>query len=231
MHHDADRRAAATPATICSTTSAGDFTTRNTTGASSRIAARDALDPDELAHQLEAARESRLAARVLHRVRDLVRRDRDRRDRAPVMMLRQQPHRARLGIVVVAVVGLLDRHGLQVRLVEQMARKLRAGARQVGPVRAVLAAARGRIQSCGPKISASSSRPAMRKEMIGMVQPGYAIADVHQFCSLMLACSTILPNFSASRPRRRGTAARSSGAARCPAPPASRRSLCRASSH
>ena len=67
-----------------------------------------------------------------------MRRDRHRRDRTAVMMLRQQPHRERVGIVVVAEVGLLDRDLCSSGFVEQMARKLRAGARQIRPVGAVL---------------------------------------------------------------------------------------------
>ncbi len=53
------------------------------------------------------------------------------------MMRRREPHRARLGIVVVALVGRLDRHGLQLRLVEQVARELRAGAGKIRALRPV----------------------------------------------------------------------------------------------
>ena len=72
-------------------------------------------------------RKGGLAARVLHRMGDLVRRDRHGCDRTPVMVLRQQAHDPRLGIIVIAEVGLLDLNRLQVGLVEQVARKLRAG--------------------------------------------------------------------------------------------------------
>jgi len=63
-----------------------------------------------------------------------VRRDRRRRDRVAVIVGRREPHGARLGIVMVAVAGQLDRNAAQVGLVEQMARKLRAGAGQVRPL-------------------------------------------------------------------------------------------------
>ena len=62
----------------------------------------------------------------------------DRRNRTPVVMLRRQAHGARLRIVVVAAVGALDLHLLQSGLVQEMPGKLAAGARQVGPVEAVL---------------------------------------------------------------------------------------------
>ena len=103
------------------------------------IAGGGAVDPHELADERDARREGALAARVLDRVRDLVRRDRDGGDRAAVVMLRQEPHRPRLRIVMVAAVGGLDLHAVQARLVEQMARKLAAGAGQIGPVGAVAA--------------------------------------------------------------------------------------------
>ena len=63
--------------------------------------------------------------------------DRHRRDRTAVVMLRQQPHREIVGIVVVADVGLLDLHLLQPGFVEQMARKLGTGARQIRAVGAM----------------------------------------------------------------------------------------------
>ena len=75
---------------------------------------------------------------MLHGVRDLVRRDRNGRDRASAVVLRQQPDRARSRIVVIAFVGLFDRHGLQTRLVEEVARKLGAGAGKIRPLTAML---------------------------------------------------------------------------------------------
>ena len=99
----------------------------------------DPLDPNETADELEAPHERHLPACVLHRMGDFVRRDRDRRDRASVVVLRQQPHRVRLGIVVIPRIGFLHRDGLQLRFVEQVARKLGAGAREIGPLRAMLA--------------------------------------------------------------------------------------------
>ena len=100
--------------------------------------ARHALDPDQFLDQAEAARKGGLAAGVLHGVRHLVRRHRDRRDRAAVVMLRRQAHGERLRIIMVAAVGALDLHLLQSGLVQEMPGKLAAGARQVGPVEAVL---------------------------------------------------------------------------------------------
>ena len=52
-------------------------------------------------------------------------------------MGRGEPHGPRLRVVMVAVAGQLDRNAGEVRLVEQMARQLRAGAGQVRPLRAV----------------------------------------------------------------------------------------------
>jgi hypothetical protein len=75
--------------------------------------------------------------RVLDRVTDLVRRDRDRRKRAPVVMGLQQADTPAFGIVVVAAIGGLDLDVLQVVAVEQMAGEFPAGALQVGAVLAV----------------------------------------------------------------------------------------------
>ena len=54
------------------------------------------------------------------------------------MVLRQEADRARLRIVVIALVGLFDRHGLQAGLVKQMARQFRAGAGKIRPLAAML---------------------------------------------------------------------------------------------
>src|SRR5262249_30597739 len=94
-------------------------------------------DPHQMAGEIAAQREGALAAGMLDRVRDLMRRDRDGRDGAPVVMRRQKPHRLRVGIVVVAVIGGLDFDGLQAGLVQQMARELAAGAGKVRPLSAM----------------------------------------------------------------------------------------------
>jgi len=100
---------------------------------------RQPLDPDQLPHQLDAPGKGAFAARMLDRMRDLVGCDRDGCDRAAMVVLRQKPDRAALGIVMVAVVGHLDLDVGKLCFVEQMAGQLGAGAGQVRAVDAVLA--------------------------------------------------------------------------------------------
>jgi hypothetical protein len=83
------------------------------------------------------AARSRSPRRVLERVGDLVRRDRDRRDRAAVMVLRRQAHDVRDRVVVVGWRDL-DGNVLQPRQVEQMAGELASGPGQVRPLGGVL---------------------------------------------------------------------------------------------
>jgi hypothetical protein len=80
-----------------------------------------------------------LAAGVLDRVRNLVRRNRDRGDRAAVVMLRQEPHRLALGIVMISFVGRFDFDIRELRFVEQMPGQFAAGTGQVRAIHTMLA--------------------------------------------------------------------------------------------
>jgi hypothetical protein len=53
------------------------------------------------------------------------------------VVLRQEPDDARLRIVVIPEIGLLDLHRLQIRFVEQMARELAARPGQVRTIDAI----------------------------------------------------------------------------------------------
>ncbi len=79
-----------------------------------------------------------LAAHVLNGVPHFVRRHRDRRNAAPVVMIRAQPHHARVRVVVVAERGLLDADAFQPVMLDEMPRQFPAGARQIGTFGAVL---------------------------------------------------------------------------------------------
>ena len=88
--------------------------------------------------ELGALVQRRVLGGVLHGVAGLVRGNHQRRQRAAVEMLGAQPDRLGIGIVVIAVLGLLHLDVAKLHLVEQMARQLPARARKIGPVRRVL---------------------------------------------------------------------------------------------
>src|SRR5438093_3779401 len=69
---------------------------------------------------------------MLHRMRHLVRGNSNRRHRAPVVMLRQQAHRALFRIVMVPVTRQLNFDAVQLRSIEKMTRQLTACSGQVG---------------------------------------------------------------------------------------------------
>ena len=121
-----------------SAASAGDCAQHADPGQEKQHGHGKTMDPDELPHQLHAPHERRLLARMLDRMRHLVRRDRDGGNGAAVVMLRQQPDGAIGGVVMVALVGGLDLDVGQLEFVEQMPRQFAAGAGQVRPVAAVL---------------------------------------------------------------------------------------------
>jgi hypothetical protein len=138
---------------------------------------------------------------MLHGVGDFMRGDCHGGDGAPSMVLRQQPDSARLRIIVIAFVGFLDRHSLQPRLVEQMARKLSAGAGKIRPLAAML-----RQHTADPELRTEDDRKDQKsagdEKDRHAVSPRSSCFDhraAHaQFSIRILACCTILPNFAAS---------------------------------
>ncbi len=103
-------------------------------GAASITTAPALSDPDRLLGQPRARLQRRVAGGVLHGVAGLVGGDDHGRERAPVEVLRGEPHDLGLGIVVIAEIGLLDLDVGELHLIEDVARELAAGA---GKIRAL----------------------------------------------------------------------------------------------
>jgi hypothetical protein len=94
----------------------------------------DFLHPDSLFRQPRARLQRLIARRVLHGMAGLVRRDDDGGQRASVHVLRQQPDDLGLGIVVIAEIGLLHLHVVELHLVQQVPGELAARAGNIRPV-------------------------------------------------------------------------------------------------
>src|SRR4051812_10631766 len=94
-------------------------------------AARNTINPDQLPDQIKADGERALPVGVLHGMRHFVRRDGDRRNRAAIVMLRQEPHGRLLRIIMVPIAGELDLDAVQPGDVEEVARELSSRSRQV----------------------------------------------------------------------------------------------------